>query len=229
VDERWKEFMMSERKFRIRYADVVATLALILASGGTAYAATALPKNSVGTPQLKPEAVTAGKVDDRAITGRKLKPNAVTSDKVADGGISRADFADGAVSTNQLADGSITSIKIGAGQITEGHLFPGSIGSTAVADESLTLGDLAGGQNNPLTAGSGMAAGECLGFSALPVPGAQPGQLAVAGFIQAPPQGVVIASTRVSGPNVVALNFCNLNSTTVSVPGGATFRIVTFG
>jgi hypothetical protein len=84
---------MSERKFRIRYADVVATLALILASGGTAYAATALPKKSVGTPQLKPEAVTAAKVHDGAITGRKLKPNAVTSDHVADGGISRADLA----------------------------------------------------------------------------------------------------------------------------------------
>jgi len=210
---------MSERKFRIRYADVVATLALVMASGGTAYAATALPRNSVGTPQLKAEAVTAAKVHDRAVTGPKLKPDAVTSDKVADG----------AVGTDQLADGSITTVKIGAGQVTEGHLFAGSVGSAAVADESLSLSDLAGGQNNPLTAGAGMEANSCLSFSSLPVPGAQQGQLVTAGWLQAPPQGVVIAATSVSGPNAVALTFCNLNSTTVSVPGGSTFRIVTFG
>jgi hypothetical protein len=229
-DERWKELMMSEGKFRIGYADVVATLALILALGGTAYAATALPKHSVGTPQLKPEAVTAAKVHDRAITGPKLKPNAVTSDKVANGGISRADIADGAVSTNQVADGSITTIKIGAGEITEDHLFPGSVGSDAVTNESLTLADLAGGQNNPLTAGiGGMDPGFCGTFGALPVPGAEPGQIALAGWLQAPPEGATIASVRVSGQNAVALTVCNVSSAALSVPGGATFRIVTIG
>ena len=210
---------MSERMFRVRYADVAATLALIMASGGTAYAATALPKNSVGTPQLKAEAVTAAKVRDRAVSGPKLKPDAVTSDKVADG----------AVGTGQLADGSVTTVKIGAGQITGGHLFPGSVGSAAVADESLSLSDLIGGQNNPQTAGLGMEANSCLGFSGLPVPGAQQGQLVTAGWLQAPPPGVVIASTSVSGPNAVALSVCNVSSSSVSVPGGSTFRIVTFG
>ena len=190
---------------------------------------TALPRNAVGTPQLKAGAVTAVKVHDRAITARKLKPKAVTSDKVADSGITSADLAEGAVGTSQLADGSITTVKIGAGQITEGHLFPGSVGSAAVADQSLTLADLAGGQNNPLTAGLGMEAESCLGFSGLPVPGAQPGQLVTGGWLQAPPQGVVIASTSVAGPNAVALNVCNVSNTSVSVPGGATFRIVTFG
>jgi hypothetical protein len=47
---------------RLTYANVAATLALFLALGGAAYAATALPRNSVGTGQLKPEAVTAGKI-----------------------------------------------------------------------------------------------------------------------------------------------------------------------
>jgi hypothetical protein len=220
---------MSERKFRIRYADVVATLALIMASGGTAYAATALPRNSVGTPQLQAEAVTAAKVHDRAVTGPKLRRSAVTSDKVADGSITRGDLAAGAVGTDQLADASITTVKVGAGQITEGHLFPGSVGPPAVTDESLTLADLAGGQNNPLTAGFVMEPESCLGFGALPVPGAQQGQLVTAGWLQAPPEGAVIASTRVSGPNAVALSVCNLTSGNISVPGGATFRIVTFG
>lgn len=44
------------------YSKIVSTLALLLALGGTSYAVTALPRNSVGTAQIKPHAVTAGKL-----------------------------------------------------------------------------------------------------------------------------------------------------------------------
>jgi len=46
----------------LTYANVAASLALFLALGGAAYAATQLPKNSVGTSQIRKEAVTAGKI-----------------------------------------------------------------------------------------------------------------------------------------------------------------------
>src|SRR4029078_4855341 len=49
------------RMRRPRYADVAATMALVLALGGTSYAVTARPRNSVGTAQLKPQAVTKAK------------------------------------------------------------------------------------------------------------------------------------------------------------------------
>ena len=45
---------------RPRYADVAATLAMVLALGGTSYAVTALPRDSVGTAQIKAHAVTKG-------------------------------------------------------------------------------------------------------------------------------------------------------------------------
>jgi hypothetical protein len=47
---------------RLTYANVVATLALFVALGGGAYAATQLKKNSVGTKQLKNGAVTEAKL-----------------------------------------------------------------------------------------------------------------------------------------------------------------------
>ncbi|MFM7248233.1 MAG: hypothetical protein ACKO2Y_12320, partial [Actinomycetota bacterium] len=53
---------------RLTYANVMATIAVFLALGGTSYAVTALPKNSVGTPQLKKSAVTGVKVKDRSLT-----------------------------------------------------------------------------------------------------------------------------------------------------------------
>jgi hypothetical protein len=52
---------------RLSYANVVATLALFIALGGGAYAATKLPKNSVGPTQLRRNAVTSGKVKDGSL------------------------------------------------------------------------------------------------------------------------------------------------------------------
>ena len=43
-------------------ANVIAYLALFIALGGTSYAAITLPRNSVGTKQLRSNAVTSGKV-----------------------------------------------------------------------------------------------------------------------------------------------------------------------
>jgi hypothetical protein len=55
----------------LSYANVAATLALFLALGGAAYAATQLPRDSVGTPQLKKGAVTASKIAKK--TRRQLR------------------------------------------------------------------------------------------------------------------------------------------------------------
>jgi hypothetical protein len=55
----------------LTYANVAATLALFLALGGAAYAATQLPKNSVGTKQLRNGAVTAAKINKK--TRRQLQ------------------------------------------------------------------------------------------------------------------------------------------------------------
>jgi hypothetical protein len=67
----------------LSYANVVASIALFVALGGGAYAATQLPKNSVGTKQLK----------KNAVTGKKLKKNAVTGKKVKNRSLSGADIS----------------------------------------------------------------------------------------------------------------------------------------
>lgn len=54
-------------------AMIVALVALVLALGGTGYAAVVLPKNSVGAPQLKKSSVTAKKIRGGAITSAKIK------------------------------------------------------------------------------------------------------------------------------------------------------------
>ena len=206
-------------KFRIRYADVAATLALIVASGGTAYAAAALPRNSVGTPQLQAGAVTTPKLHD----------NAVKSAKVSDGAITRNDLAEGSVGTTQLGDGSITTVKIGAGQITEGHLAQGAVRSAAVLDESLSVSDIAGGQVNLNLGGTSLDPGVCGNFTINGVTGAQPGQLAVAGWLGAAPAGIV-GDARVTGTNQIGYRICNFTNALASFPGGTGIvRVITFG
>ena len=56
----------------LSYANVMATIAVFIALGGASYAAIKVPKNSVGTRQLKNGAVTGAKVKDGAITGQKI-------------------------------------------------------------------------------------------------------------------------------------------------------------
>ena len=51
----------------------MASLALFIALGGGAYAATKLPKNSVGNAQLKDDAVDGDKVDDGSLTAKDFK------------------------------------------------------------------------------------------------------------------------------------------------------------
>jgi hypothetical protein len=49
-------------------AMIVALIALFVALGGTSYAVTQLPRNSVGTPQIKNNAITGTKVKDRSLS-----------------------------------------------------------------------------------------------------------------------------------------------------------------
>lgn len=54
-------------------AMLVALIALAIALGGTGYAVTQLPKNSVGTAQIKNSAVTGAKVKNRSLTAVDFK------------------------------------------------------------------------------------------------------------------------------------------------------------
>lgn len=71
---------------RLTFANVVACLALLVALTGGAYAAS-LPKHSVGTKQLKRNAVTSAKVKDGSLTVADLAglPAAPTYDAVLAG------------------------------------------------------------------------------------------------------------------------------------------------
>jgi hypothetical protein len=65
----------------LTYANVAATLAVVLALTGTAYAA-GLPKDSVGSKQIKNNAVKSKDLKDASVTGKDLRADTVTGGDV---------------------------------------------------------------------------------------------------------------------------------------------------
>ena len=87
--------MQGKIRERLTYANVMVTLLAFIVLGGTAWA---LAKNSVGSKQLKANAVHTADIDDGAVTSDKLAADAVSTEKVKDGTLEKGDFAAGVLS-----------------------------------------------------------------------------------------------------------------------------------
>lgn len=97
---------MSTRHDRIRnslsFANVTAVSAFVIALGGTSHVAISLPKNSVGSPQIKFGAV--GQSD--------LHAHAVTTGKVENHSLLARDFAEGEIPTGPVGPSGVSGYEI---------------------------------------------------------------------------------------------------------------------
>jgi hypothetical protein len=94
--------MLHRVRPRVTYANVTATLALFLALGGGAYAAATLPARSVGSKQLKKNAVIRAKIKRNAVNGSKVSNNSLTGDDVLESSLGDVPTADHATSSGAL-------------------------------------------------------------------------------------------------------------------------------
>jgi hypothetical protein len=136
---------------------VVAGLALAVALGGTAYAASALPRNSVGNQQLKAGSVSAVKLAKGSVTSRQIKDHTIVAADLAKNAIpaligkvasaTHADTADRATSAaradiaGSVSGASFTTIDYRVGASTPAQTIVGANGLTVAAscDDSGTL------------------------------------------------------------------------------------------
>lgn len=107
----------------------VALLALVLAVGGTSYAAVKLPAKSVGTPQLKNKAVTAPKLKNGAVTGAKLQAGAVNGKTLADGSVTAAHVATESLTGGQINEGTLGTVPSAASAPVQGLTYTSANGS----------------------------------------------------------------------------------------------------
>jgi hypothetical protein len=102
---------------------VVACVALVVALGGTGYAATQLPPKSVGQKQLRNGAVGNLQVRDGAITAGKLRTGAVTSGAIRNGSVKAADLTAG------LLPAAASTVH----QVSGDPIAPGAVGAASAS------------------------------------------------------------------------------------------------
>jgi hypothetical protein len=149
---------------RLTYANVIASLALFVALGGSAVAA-GLAKNSVGPNQLKKGAVTASKIGKKAVTNGKIAPKAVTAgklgpnavlpgnlgagiistDKIAASAVTAEKIKNNVVTTNKITNAAVTSQKLAASAVGTNNLAEGAVTGAKIAKETITAEKLAKG------------------------------------------------------------------------------------
>ncbi len=91
---------MDRLRGRLSYANVMSTIGVALALGGTSYAAVKLPGNSVGSAQIRADSVKAS----------ELAPNAVSSSNVKNRSLLATDFALGQLPTGATGATGATGV-----------------------------------------------------------------------------------------------------------------------
>jgi hypothetical protein len=68
---------MRKIRARLTYANVMATLAVFVALGGTSYAVVQLPRNSVGAAQIRRDAVGSSELRNSAVSSRSIRDRSI--------------------------------------------------------------------------------------------------------------------------------------------------------
>jgi hypothetical protein len=92
----------------------VALLALFVTLGGSTYAITALPRDSVGSAQLRDRSVTEDHLVNRSVISRKLANGAVTNRKIARGAITGSRLAPDSLGGAQINEGLLAPVPLAA-------------------------------------------------------------------------------------------------------------------
>ena len=155
---------MQRLKGRLTYANVMATIAVFVALGGSSYAALTLPRNSVGAKQIRKGAVGTSELHDRSVRLRDMSTSARKSLRGATGaqgpagatGAPAAKFfaavsASGALLRGNATNGgratAIGTYVIGFAESVGGCAYSATLGTTdgsATAAGRITVNDQAG-------------------------------------------------------------------------------------
>jgi hypothetical protein len=134
----------------LTYANVISTVCLFLVlGGGAAFAATKLAKSSVGTEQLKGEAVTKGKMAPNSVNSKKVVNGSLTGEDIASstlGKVPSAEHADSATTAGSAnsassatnASHSTTADTAANAEKLDGHT-PSEFGAVVVASPEAEL------------------------------------------------------------------------------------------
>jgi hypothetical protein len=168
--------MMQSIRRNLSFANVTSMAAVMIALGGTSYAAVALPKNSVSSKQIKA----------KSVKNSDLGANSITTDKVKNGTLVKADFA-----VNQLSAAAGVAGARGATGAPGAAGAPGApgpagvIGSVIVHRTDIAL---------PAGASAGVAGASTSGFATCAAGQKLIGGSASIGNVTDPPSQEIVVS-----------------------------------
>jgi hypothetical protein len=135
--------MLGRAKKGLSYANVMATIAVFIALGGSSYAAVNLKKNSVRAKHIAKGAVTSPKIAKNAVTSAKVKDGSLLSQDFKSGQLSAGPKGDtgptgppgpatgpaGGDLTGNYPNPSIGTAKVGASQLKDGAVTSAKLGA----------------------------------------------------------------------------------------------------
>lgn len=134
--------MIAAVRKRVTYSNVIATMALFIALGGVAVAATQLPRNSVGKRQLKRGAVTSAKLAKKSVIAGKLGPNSVGPGNIGNGAITTAKLGAGSVIASTIKNSVITTAKLNNEAVTAPKLGKEAVATAKLDKEAVVTAKL---------------------------------------------------------------------------------------
>jgi hypothetical protein len=136
---------------RLSYANVMATIAVFIALGGTATAGFIVASSE----DVAPETINSEHLIDGEVSGRDIAPGTINSEHVSDGQITGRDIADlslgladygaNSISTGKLKDQDVRTADLRDLGVTNPKIAWDSISSGKVINNNLTSDDLGAG------------------------------------------------------------------------------------
>ena len=96
---------------RFSYANVTASIALFVALGGTAAAAVTLPRDSVGSPQIRKDGVKSPEIAKDAVRSPEIAEDAVRSPEIKAGAVGAAEIKDNGVGLADISEGARSALQ----------------------------------------------------------------------------------------------------------------------
>jgi hypothetical protein len=139
--------VLARMRGRVSYGGVIASVALFVALGGTAAAVTALPRDSVGSPQIRTDAVRSPEIAADAVRAPEIAADAVRAPEIA---------AD-AVRAPEIAADAVRAPEIAADAVRSPEIADGAVRSSELRDGDIRLADISTGARNALQGAQGPA------------------------------------------------------------------------
>jgi hypothetical protein len=125
------------RRPRPSYANVMSTVAVVLALTTSGAYAAGIGKNGIKAKHIASDAVRVRHIAANAVQGNDIDTGVIGARAIGDGSVGAAELADNSVGAGELANDSVGSGELAANSVGSGELANDSVGSSELADNSV--------------------------------------------------------------------------------------------